>query len=256
MPSFTLLNTRPAHQATELNNLIVGLGGKVISCPTIDIEWLEPTGSDIQHISRFDKVIFTSPNAIEGWVKCLNEPMSQSDLLALSCYAIGKGTKLKGQTVGLNIATLSDKQFDSEHFLAHPNMQKVEGLKIALIKGRGGLDLIKNTLTQRGASVTQLEVYQRKPVAFCNQAWTNFLASLKPILLITSMASWQALLTGLNQMLNDAESVTDFLNQVCGLVVMSQRIADEIASSGCTVPIKVVTTQSNEGIVLAIQQCV
>ena len=256
MHSFTLLNTRPAHQATELNDLVVESGGKVISCPTIEVEWRAPLVTDVKKVGDFDKLIFTSANAIEGWVRWFNQQNNQSELSGLTCYAIGKATKIKGLELGLNIVTLSDTQFDSEHFLAHQTMHEVKGLAIGLVKGVGGRALIENTLTERGAVVSQLNVYQRKTVPFCKQAWQRFIASPNPILLITSIESWQNLLKGLSDELNDSVAVIDSVNQVSGFVVMSQRIADEVLKSGCSTAIKVVTTQSNQGIVKTIQQYV
>ncbi|MDX1351785.1 MAG: uroporphyrinogen-III synthase [Thiomicrorhabdus sp.] len=256
MQRFTLLNTRPAHQVSELNRLVETLGGEVVMCPTMEIDWLSPGNIQVTQMTDFDMVIFTSVNAIDGWLKWLQSLENRDFLCNLQCYAIGKATQKRGVTLGLNIATLSNTQFDSEHLLAHQEMQHVVGLKIALVKGVNGRTLIEDTLKKRGAEVTQLNVYQRKPLTFCWQAWQDFIVSAKPILLITSCESWHNLFNGLKQSLNDLKAVVDSLNQVFAVVVMSHRIADEIVASGCSAPINVVATQSNQGIVEAIQQYV
>ena len=257
MPLFSLLNTRPAHQANELNALVIELGGKVIDCPIMQIVWLKPSLQGLPN--EFDKLIFTSSNAVEGWVSWIKwlENNPERGFLQHSskpaCFAIGKATKQKGRACGLEINTLSTSHFDSEHFLAHTEMQQVNGSIIGLVKGVGGRELIADTLTQRGAKVVPIEVYQREMVDFCWQAWQSFVKSSKPILLITSLESWHNILQGLQSYIADQHSLLEQLNSLEGLVVMSQRIADEIRQAGYLGALQVVATQTNDGIVQSIK---
>lgn len=245
--SFTLLNTRPAHQAKVLNELVLAAGGAVLNCPTLDINWLPEAADQAELPSAFDKVIFISANAVSGLKKQHDLPKIERWLSAGKNYAIGQATLQKGQQLGLQIEVLSEQQFDSEHFLAHQSMQAVEGQKILLVKGKNGRKMLQQTLTARGAEVYPLDVYQRRPAVFCEEVWKTFLQASNPILLVTSVESWQSLLQGVT-----ATSQFQTLALISRAVVMSQRIAEQMIADGWQQPIEVVATQGNQGIIEAI----
>ncbi|HHS99787.1 MAG TPA: uroporphyrinogen-III synthase [Thiomicrospira sp.] len=271
MSKFTLLNTRPSHQANVLNELVLQQGGQSINCPTMQIEWLDWTLTLFKNTTSFDKTIFVSANAVSGFDRlrknhtdCFDSAFNQTQY-----YAIGQATKKKGLELGFNIETLSVQKFDSEHFLAHPQMQRVYGQNIALIKGVNGRTLIEETLSQRGANVVTLDVYKRSSMPFCIQEWQRFLESTNPVLLITSLGSWQRLIDSIAEhyglILNSVDMdfqppkivielmQYDFWLKICGAVVMSQRIADVMVEQGWKRSISVVNTQTNQGIAEAIQ---
>ncbi|WP_029406517.1 uroporphyrinogen-III synthase [Thiomicrorhabdus sp. Milos-T2] len=269
LSDFTLLNTRPAHQASQLSALFESYGGQVISCPLIEIEWLDSAFLNLNIESNnsltFDKVIFTSANAVEGW--CRLKPSSGQTsgqtlsqeykrcFLNADLFAIGRATQAKGETLGLTLKSLSLKQFDSEHFLAHTEMHSVDGQQIALVKGAEGRTLIADTLTQRGANVQTFDVYQRQTRPFCVDAWERFLESKNPVLLITSLDSWHKLLAGIIKLYNIIDQ--QIMENSCWskirlVVVMSQRIANHIQQDGFNQPISIVKSQSNQGIIEAI----
>ena len=79
--------------------------------------------------------------------------------------AIGSGTKKCLQEQGYSVDICPPLQFNSEGLLAELPFEKVSGKKIVIITGKGGRALLKNALKERGASVTEVAVYQRqKPV--------------------------------------------------------------------------------------------
>jgi len=252
-------------QAQPLSKLITEMGGQVFHCPTIRIDWLSPELSDLANIHHFNKIIFTSANAVEGWLKSEQESALKTGLKSTQfggkLYAIGKATRQKGEAFGLKVETLSQTQFDSEHFLAHTEMRSVKGDKIALIKGQGGRALIEQTLGKRGAILVPIDVYKRSQLDFCTSQWQKFIESDSPILLISSLESWQNLLNGLQKnqesvRVGDALDVNLALKKLVGLVVMSQRIAQEISLSGCLTNVQVVHEQSNQGIANAIRDLI
>ncbi|BCN92331.1 hypothetical protein THMIRHAM_01160 [Thiomicrorhabdus immobilis] len=269
----TLLNTRPAHQAKVLTDLVESQGGQVIACPLMDIEWMALSEGKLANCQSFDKVIFTSSNAVEGWRRFQEKirPADKALFAHSDYYAIGKATQAKGQEAGLKIRSLSLKQFDSEHFLAHEEMLAVAGESIALMKGVEGRTLIEDTLLQRGAKVTSFEVYQRQAVTFCDVAWQRFLNAKQPVLLISSLDSWHKLLAAImrysgseytdldqsdknqNECKQKEIMQAEFWSKITSAVVMSQRIASAMQNEGFKRPIAVVETQSNEGIVKALQ---
>jgi len=264
MKQFTLLNTRPAHQAGALNELVIQQGGESINCPTIEIQWLAILDNEFVGCSAFDKAIFTSANSVLGWYQTLQNLSAEAENLfsQTEFYAIGKATQEKGLELGLEIKTLSQQQFDSEHFLAHEKMLAIKGQHIAIFKGVGGRSLIEETLSSRGATVKLFDVYQRQMAPFCVSAWGRFLKSSSPVLLLSSLESWQNLLSGLLQETQNTVTSSEELIQlmfwsgISTTVVMSQRIADSMIAQGWKWPITVVETQSNQGIVKAIQESV
>lgn len=264
MAQFTLLNTRPAHQAHALNQLVIQQGGQSINCPTITIQWVAISESALVGCKPFDKAIFTSANSVLGWVKSQQElnPEARKFYSHTEFYAIGKATQEKGLELGLDFKILSYEQFDSEHFLAHEEMLAIKGQHVAIFKGVGGRSLIEETLSRRGANVKLFDVYQRKMAPFCASEWDRFLKSSAPVLLLSSLESWQNLVSGLLQ--EHTNSLTSrekliraaFWLSVSTTVVMSQRIADIMIAQGWKWPLIVVKTQSNQGIVNAIVESV
>ena len=258
MNRFTLLNTRPAKQAAALSQLVSKNGGDCLHCPTLQIELNPQAWHSLAEETLFDALIFTSVNAIEGFFEQDAAFVNRISANA-KVYAIGKATAQAGAEHGLQIEVLSNQRFDSESLLAHDTMQQVNKQRFLLVKGENGRELIANTLRDRGAMVTPFIVYRRVASAFCNQEWQRFLHSEHAVLLVTSLESWQALMQGVQKWLEDATSLSgvpvfkqSFWQQIELLVVMSERIAEAIKQQGCPVPISVVQTQSNEGIVEAI----
>jgi uroporphyrinogen-III synthase len=50
---------------------------------------------------------------------------------------------------------------DSETLLAHEELRSVEGLEVLIFRGMGGRELLRDTLSSRGARVTYAECYRR-----------------------------------------------------------------------------------------------
>ena len=266
--TFTLLNTRPINQAQALANMVTEEGGISLSCPTLEIEFLTDAGSSLIAQTDFDVIIFTSVNAIKGFLQQTafvgEKSVLERTIAGVKIYAIGQATAEYGQQAGLSIETLSAQKFDSENLLAHAAIQQVNGLNMLLVKGEGGRKLIAQTLLERGARVATLEVYKRVPAVFCQNEWGQFLKSPQPNLLLTSLDSWQSLKQHLQnyyaEILNTDLSQNKpffsahFWQQITQVVVMSERIKAALQQQGCTVPIKVVATQSNAGIIAAISK--
>ncbi len=259
LSALTLLNTRPAHQADSLSKLVRQYHGQVLVCPTIEIQWRSPEEVGIQSLSKVDKIIFISVNAIKGFLahscylqylntlECRNSP--------IEWYAIGQATQQYGMSQRLPLRLLSQEAFDSESLLAHPLMHTVKQQSILIVKGTGGRAILAETLSLRGAKVQCLEVYSRIPAPFCSLNWKTFTKAPVPVLLISSVESFQNLLRNLSQFDLDYASLNhskwSFLEAT---VVFSQRIKSFLLDQGWSRPIWVVASQSNQGIVETLKQ--
>ena len=262
-PAFSLLNTRPAHQANALGQGILAMGGEALNCPTIEIQWLEQKADLLSlpaELSQIDKIIFTSVNAVQGF---LRSAVGQAYLAtvkqtetATNWFAIGKATQKSGFEAGLPLQTLSQTHFDSETLLAHQVMQSVQGETVLIIKGQGGRSLLKETFQTRGAKVISLDVYKRVAAPLCVESWQAFTRSNFPILLITSVESFESLLAALTAFNKDYcdlnHSVWSFLKQT---IVFSQRIKMHMLEKGWQSTVQVVESQSNEAIFQSLTEC-
>ena len=117
---------------------------------------------------------------------------------------------------------------DSEGLLAMPALQQVEGRQVHLVCGNGGRELLQDTLAQRGAHVSRIEVYRRlvpeRRAAVANLV--NGWSMLVDVVVATSNAILDNLLTMLGP--EAAGRV-----QRTPLVVVSERMAAHAADLGC-----------------------
>ncbi|MCF6253404.1 MAG: uroporphyrinogen-III synthase [Thiomicrorhabdus sp.] len=252
-PLFTLLNTRPAHQAESLTQHIQAHNGQVIACPTIEIQWCAAKSTIFDLSQGVDKIIFISANAVRGFLKSASYQAYLNALKTganpIELYAIGRATQQYGLAHQLPLMVLSQTDFDSESLLAHPIMHAVNQQSIVIVKGQGGRTLLEKTLQARGAKVCLLDVDRRVPASFCVQHWQQFIESNRPVLLLTSMESFTFLLKNLIQFdLEYADlsgSKWAFLTQT---IVFSSRIKQRLQAQGWQGEIRVVAEQSDAGI--------
>lgn len=157
----TILVTRPIHQADKLCSHIEKAGGQVLRFPTLEIADpvdIEKIRSRLLSLADFDIAIFTSTNSVNKALQLL-APERLPDTVELG--AIGKTTATALEDAGYFIDLVPERQYNSEGLLALDDLQDVEGVNIAVIRGEGGRDLLATTLEQRGAQLEFIEVYRR-----------------------------------------------------------------------------------------------
>src|SRR5689334_6880130 len=92
----TVVVTRAAAQAADFVNEFEEYGAKVISCPTIEIaepESYERLDEAIDHLYGYDWLIFTSANAIEFFLRRLQQRgVRVEELDAIKVCAIGQAS--------------------------------------------------------------------------------------------------------------------------------------------------------------------
>ncbi len=150
-----VLVTRPEQQALPLCQMLEALGATAVRLPAIEIRPYDDRLQGLPTSIAYDLVIFTSANAVRFGAAVLG--LQRGARLA----AIGPATLRALQDAGHATAILPTSGFDSEGLLAHPALEEIRGLRILLVKGLEGRELLQAALEERGASVTALPVYAR-----------------------------------------------------------------------------------------------
>jgi uroporphyrinogen-III synthase len=110
-------------------------------------------------VERFDVIIFVSSNAVRFGAALLQQKRD------LTIAAVGPATARALNQAGYRVAITPADGFDSEGLLAHPQLQCLAGRRVLLLKGAGGRELLASQLSERGAIVASVDVYERRPAA-------------------------------------------------------------------------------------------
>ena len=194
--------TRPRDQSVVLARRIAQAGGTPLLFPLLEIVACE-SGEDfserLQQLPGADLLIFISPNAVQFGLAAIR----QAGVVlppSLQMAAVGQGTARALRDAGYEGVLVPAHQFDSEGLLALPALQQVAGRQVVILRGEGGRELLAETLRSRGARVTYLNCYTRRPAAFDAQA----LRAARPdALSVTSSEALEALWAGLDAAARD-----------------------------------------------------
>jgi uroporphyrinogen-III synthase len=162
--------TRPREQAEGLAARIREAGGEPLFIPAIEIRDLADLGPFhviADRLEEFDCAIFVSPTAVRKALRLLRARRgSRPWPVALRVAAIGRGSQRALQDEGVPGALAPMGQADSEALLEMPAFASPAGWRIVIFRGRGGRELLGETLAARGARVEYAECYVRaKPEA-------------------------------------------------------------------------------------------
>jgi uroporphyrinogen-III synthase len=211
-----ILVTRPAAQAESLCHLIETHGGQAIRFPTLSIEEYPVSAYDLQQAITSDWLIFTSKNAVDFAVRAFDGKMDRFNVPAFA--AVGEATAECLRQAGLVVDCVPANEFNSEGLLAMPEMQSVAGKRCVIVRGLGGREKIAETLRERGAILSYLEVYRRKRPDLDNRALLKRLQQKQ--LALTTITSEEAL-HNLLSMLDDFGATA---LRSLPMVVVSERI--------------------------------
>lgn len=158
--------TRPAAQAAPLAERLVAAAAVPIFFPLIEIRPLaDPAAARerLAAVADFDLVVFVSANAVEHGCALLpaGAPLPPTVTLA----AVGLGTARALQARGYARVVLPEDRYDSEGLLERPEFTAVAGRRVLIVRGRGGRELLAESLRDRGATVEYAECYERLPPA-------------------------------------------------------------------------------------------
>lgn len=192
-----ILVTRPVQQAKKLCALIEEQGGQAIQLPVIDIRPASKNEALQKLLGGMEKYhvgIFISRNAVKHALALLNHDTAA--LKHLKLMATGPATAAMLQRSGFTQVIHAGAYAESEALLELPELQSpdISGRHIIIFRGKGGRELLAETLRARGAGVDYAEVYERVPVQYSKPEldviWFN---QMPDYLVVTSSESLQNL---------------------------------------------------------------
>ncbi len=110
-------------------------------------------------LASYDKIIFISANAVKFGFEVLDRNLLNTQHSQLAC--VGEQTASSLGKLGYVDILRPERDFSSEGLLRLSAFQSVEKQRILIVRGKGGRELLKQILEQRGAKVDYLECYQR-----------------------------------------------------------------------------------------------
>lgn len=156
-----ILVTRPAHQADALCALIEAAGGRALRFPVLEILPAQDSAvvqSGLARLADYGLAIFVSANAVLYTLQAL-APRPWPPQVAIA--AVGAATARVLERQGLRVTHCPASEFTSEALLELPELQRMQGTRVLILRGDGGREHLRETLTARGAQVDCLEVYRR-----------------------------------------------------------------------------------------------
>lgn len=164
----TVVVTRAAAQAADFVTELENLGAKVIACPTIEIaepESYERLDEAIDHLYGYDWLIFTSANAIEYFLRRLNQRgVKVEDLDEIKVCAIGQASadKLRDAHVHVDLIPAHAKAEGVFQALSEfvGGAEQLHGLNILLPRAAVGRDYLPKALEDAGARVDVVTAYR------------------------------------------------------------------------------------------------
>lgn len=157
-----VLVTRPEKQAEKLCALLNKIGMIPVKLPVLEIVASEEEVKIREILSQlhyYQWLFFVSVNAVNFTLRANNGKIPK--LQGVGVIAIGQATASALRNVGINVDLMPERGFNSEAVLALPELQQLSGKSCLIVRGKGGRELLPETLKKRGAKVDSLEVYQR-----------------------------------------------------------------------------------------------
>lgn len=174
-----VLITRPVELAAALVQGVEQAGGRAILFPALQITAVPATemAAQLRSLRDANDVIFVSPTAVRVGAPLLASLGPPS--VARRCFAVGAGTARELKNLCAQPIITPERGADSEALLRLPQLLQVKGRRVAIIRGEGGRELLRETLQARGADVSVVECYRRgKPVRELPISFENDVAAV------------------------------------------------------------------------------
>lgn len=152
------LITRPAGKADHLLEALDDRGVPYLYQPVITTQMVQLKAKDLRLLKQADLLVFVSLSAVHALEQQLDPSELSAPLLAVGETTAAALTRWTGRSVRVP----QDQR--SEGLLGLPELQDVAGLQVVVVRGNAGRELIKQTLSQRGALIRYVQSYSRIPL--------------------------------------------------------------------------------------------
>lgn len=154
--------TRPPGAAEALAATLEREGAHTFIFPALAIEAIELAPHAQEALAQLDQcmlAVFVSANAVEKGVEAARRhgPWPARTRVA----AVGEATARALRDAGFSDILFPHERHDSEGLLALPELRAVKGERIAVFRGEGGREHLREVLETRGAQVDYIECYRR-----------------------------------------------------------------------------------------------
>ncbi|MFA4902715.1 MAG: uroporphyrinogen-III C-methyltransferase [Desulfobaccales bacterium] len=164
----TVVVTRSRNQASRLVEMLNDAGAKCLEVPTIEImppADFAPLDAALQHLARYDWVIFTSANGVSAFMDRLFHMGNDVRALGRAKIAvIGPATSDALKPYGL-MADVVPKTFQAEGLLEVLTPRLLGGTRILLARAEQARDVLPEGLAGLGMAVDVVPVYRALPPA-------------------------------------------------------------------------------------------
>ena len=223
MTQKNILITRPTGQEHTIMEALSQSHWQCFHQPLLNIQALseQDTGfhdvkNKIMNIDQYDIIITVTSNASDIAYDWIDQYWPQLPTNP-KWFAVGQSSAQPLIRLGMHITCPQNRH--SEGLLELKDLQDVAGKKVLILRGKGGRELIANTLQERGAEVSYAEFYQRSPVDISDGRLSVLLTEQQiHYALVTSGEMAEQLAQGLN---NQARSALH-------LIIPSQRIYNNL----------------------------
>ena len=142
----------------------------------------------------------------------------------LHWYGVGAGTAAVLSAAGVT-PEAPGHGWTSEDLLALPGLRTADGERVLLVRGEDGRELIRDTLSQRGAEVTVLPLYRRFCPDYDKKTITDVLTDFDPEVIIALSGETLNNLVALGKNTNH-----NLMKRL--LLVPAERVAEQARSAG------------------------
>lgn len=174
-----VLITRPAGRAEPLQAAIEALGANVTHIPLLavtgldeqrDAELWQRAKQRVLELDRYRRVIAISVNAVHYGQQWIGNYWPQLPH-GIDWYGIGAATIAEFARFDIRAqpAAADSAPMNSEALLALPELQRIGGERVLILRGVGGRETLAETLRARGAEVDYAECYHRVEPALDEQ---------------------------------------------------------------------------------------
>jgi uroporphyrinogen-III synthase len=156
-----ILVTRPKEQTNYLFNLIKDVGGIPLAFPVVTIKGSDKISDDnlLEHLSRFEWIIFTSKNGVDHFFRLIEN--IETSLERHKFAAVGEKTAQALHEWGID-SILVPHRYDAAALSELLKQHVKRGEKVLFPKGSLAPSYIKEQLKDI-AAVEELVVYETKP---------------------------------------------------------------------------------------------